>query len=451
MRRVNLMSRLGFIFVSAGCAIGLGNVWRFPYVVGQCGGGWFLLAYFFFLVALGVPLLTMEFATGRAARRSVIALHGVLAPGRRFWRFHGVLGFAANVLMMMFYTVVTGWMLVYAARFAFGGFSGLTPDVIGTAFDRLLGSPRVMTAATLAVTTVASLVVCSGVTGALERVSKWMMGVLLSLVLILAVNSVMQSGAARGVRFFLMPDTARLREVGVGNMLVSAMAQAFFTLSIGIGAMSVFGCYISRDRRLLGEAVRVVALDTVVAIAAAFVILPACFAYGIDPAEGPKLVFVTLLHVFVRMPLGRFWGAGFFLFMSFAALTTVFAVFENIRACLEDLTGWSRRRLAALLAVVMPLLALPCVLGFNRWSGFHPLGGGSTVLDLEDYVLSDFMLPLGAFAFAVFSVWRFGWGWEGFLAEANAGLGLRFPAWLRPYCAYVLPAVILTVLIAGLM
>ena len=446
-----LSSRLGFIFISAGCAIGLGNVWRFPYVAGANGGGVFVAIYLGFLLVLGVPLLTMEFAAGRAARRSMACLHRELAPRHRAWRLQAGACVLGNALLMMFYTVVTGWMLVYCCRTAAGSFAHQDPAAIADAFHAMLARPGTMALATLAVTTLAALVLAAGVVKGLERMSKWMMGSLLVLIVVLAVRSLSLPGAARGVRFLLSPDLATARSIGWVKVVTAAMNQAFFTLSLGIGAMAVFGGYIGRERRLMGEALNVAALDTFVAVVAGLVIMPATFAYGLEPGQGPALVFVTLPNVFAHMPLGRLWGALFFLFMAFAALTTVLAVFENLLAAIRDWWGLGRLRAALVLALAMPLLAMPCVLGFNRWAAFTPLGPGTNVLDLEDYVVSNLLLPLGALAFALFCTRRWGWGWEAFLAEANAGTaGARFPRWLRVYATWVLPAVVLAVLLLGL-
>ena len=448
--REKLASRLGFILLSAGCAIGIGNVWRFPYVTGQSGGGWFVLVYLFFLAVLGIPVLTMEFAAGRAAQRSIARLHETLTPERRVWRAHGVAGLVGNVLLMMFYTTVAGWMVLYFLKTTSGSFAGMTPDQIGAAFGGVLADPWQQASAMVGVCVGAAAVCAVGLQKGLERVTKWMMLALLALIVVLAANSALLDGAGKGLRFYLLPDFARMRSVGITTVVVNAMNQAFFTLSLGIGAMAIFGSYIGRGRTLLGEAVNVAVLDTAVALSAGLVIIPACFAYGVEPGQGPGLVFVTLPNVFNHMPGGRFWGALFFLFLCFAALSTVLAVFETVIACIRDYTGWSRRRTCAAVAVLMPLLSLPCVLGFNVWAGFQPFGKGSNVLDLEDFVVSDLLLPLGALAFALYCGHRFGWGWKNFVDETNAGSGLRLPTGLRWYCGYVLPVVVATVFVLGL-
>jgi len=448
--REQLASRLGFILLSAGCAIGIGNVWRFPYVVGQSGGGWFVLLYLFFLIVLGIPVMVMEFAVGRAAQRSIAGAHAVLTPEKPAWRLHGVVGTAGNVLLMMFYTTVSGWMVLYFLKTVGGMFVGLSPEAIGASFNAMLADPVQQTIAMVGVCLGSAAVCALGLQGGLERVSKWMMLALLALIVVLALNSVFLDGAEKGLRFYLVPDFARMKSVGLGTVVANAMNQAFFTLSLGIGAMTIFGSYVGRERTLLGEAVHIAVLDTVVALCAGFIILPACFAYGVEPGQGPGLLFVTLPNVFNHMPGGRVWGSLFFLFMCFAALSTVLAVFEAIIASIRDYTGWSRRRACALVAVALPLLSLPCVFGFNVWAKFRPFGEGSYVLDLEDFLVSDLLLPLGALAFAFYCAHRFGWGWQRFVDEANAGRGPKFPAWLHAYCGYGLPLVILLVFILGL-
>ena len=448
--REKLASRLGFILLSAGCAIGIGNVWRFPYITGQSGGAWFVLIYLFFLAALGIPVLVMEFACGRAAQRSIAKLHETLTPERRAWRWHGVAGTVGNTVLMMFYTTVAGWMVLYFVKTACGAFAGLSPDEVGKAFGATLADPVQQSAAMVGVCVGSAAVCAIGLQKGLERVTKWMMFALLLLIVALAANSVLLDGSEKGLRFYLLPDFARMRSVGIATVVVNAMNQSFFTLSLGIGAMAIFGSYIGRNRTLLGEAVNVAALDTVVALCAGLIIIPACFAYGVEPGQGPGLIFVTLPNVFNHMAGGRFWGSLFFLFMCFAALSTVLAVFETIIAGIRDYTGWSRCRTCALMAIGMPLLSLPCILGFNAWSGFQPFGSGSNVLDLEDFIVSDLLLPLGSLAFALYCGHRFGWGWKGFVAEANAGTGLRIPAGLRLYCGYVLPVIIAVVFVLGL-
>ena len=449
--RERLGTRLGFLLLSAGCAIGLGNVWRFPYIAGQNGGGWFVALYLVFLALIGVPILVMEFATGRAAQRSVVRLHEVLTPEKRGWRLHGFAGLVGNTMLMMFYTTVTGWMLLYFLKSATGDFVGLKPDEIGAAFGDMLASPGRQALAMIVVTLGALAVCAMGLRKGLERVTKWMMLFLFLLILALAFNSLTLEGAGKGVSFYLVPDFARMRSVGIAKVVVEAMNHAFFTLSLGIGAMAIFGSYIDKKRTLLGEAANVAVLDTVVAISAGLIIFPACFAYNVEPGQGPGLIFATLPNVFNQMPFGRLWGSLFFLFMSFAALTTVLAVFETILGSLVDYTGMSRRKAALILGLAIPLLSMPCILGFSVWSGFEPFGKGSCVLDLEDFIVSDLLLPLGSLAFALFCCHRYGWGWDKFIAETNAGVGPKFPSKLRVYCAYVLPVIIISVFVIGLL
>ena len=450
MSRERLASRIGFILLSAGCAIGIGNVWRFPYVCGQNGGGWFVAVYALFLVLLGLPVMVMEFAAGRGAQRSIAKLHGELSP-HRFWILHGVAGTIGNVVLMMFYTSVATWMVIYFFKGASGAFAGMDAAASKSAFDAMLADWKLQTVAMTGVSLGSASVVAVGLQRGLERVSKVMMFALLVLIVVLAMRSVMLPGAAKGLEFYLVPSFARMRSVGVGKVVVEAMNQAFFTLSLGIGAMSIFGSYIDRSRALLGEAVNIVALDTVVAVSAGLVIFPACFTYGVQSDQGPSLIFVTLPNVFSQMPFGSLWGALFFLFMSFAALTTVLAVFETILGSLTDYTGMSRRKAALVLALAVPPLSMPCILGFNVWSGFRPFGKGSCVLDFEDFLVSDVLLPLGAIAFVLFCCHRYGWGWNRFLAEVNAGEGLKFPAGLRVYCGYVLPLIVFALFVVGLL
>lgn len=448
--RERLASRLGFILLSAGCAIGIGNVWRFPYVTGQSGGGWFVLIYLFFLAVLGIPVLVMEFAVGRAAQTSLAKVHETLTPERRAWRAHGVAGLLGNVLLMMFYTTVTGWMILYFLEIATTDFLQDVASCQGYFQHGFLGKAGRQLYA-MACVCIGSAAVCAfGLQKGLERVTKWMMLALLALIAILAVNSVCLDGAGEGLRFYLVPDFARMKSVGILTVVANAMNQAFFTLSLGIGAMTIFGSYIGKQRTLLGEAVNVAVLDTVVALCAGLIIIPACFAYKVSPDQGPGLIFITLPRVFRHMPCARVWGALFFLFMSFASLSTVLAVFENIIACVRDYTGWGRTAACALVGVGIAVLSVPCILGFNAWSAFQPFGEGSNVLDFEDFLVSDILLPLGALAFAFYCCHRYGWGWERFLAETNAGEGLRFPRWVRRYCAYVLPLVIATIFVLGL-
>lgn len=448
--RERLASRLGFILLSAGCAIGIGNVWRFPYICGQNGGGWFVAIYLFFLVVLGLPVMVMEFASGRAAQRSIAKLHQELVPEKKWWRIHGFAGSIGNLILMMFYTTVAGWMVIYFFRSACGGFEGMDAAQVGGAFGAMLGDYKLQALAMIGVSVGAAIVCMIDLKRGIERVTKWMMLALLVLIAVLAVHSMLLPNSLKGLSFYLIPDFARMQSVGVGKVIVEAMNHAFFTLSLGIGAMAIFGSYIGKERSLLGEAVNVAILDTVVAISAGLIIFPACFSYGVEPGQGPGLVFATLPNVFNQMPLGRLWGSLFFLFMSFAALTTVLAVFETILASLRDYTGMGRVKGSIIMAIVVPLLSLPCILGFNLWSGFTPFGEGSCVLDLEDFIVSDLLLPLGALFFALFCAHRYGWGWKAFVEETNTGTGIKFPSGLRFYCAYILPLIIIAIFCIGL-
>jgi len=449
-QREQLGSRLGFILLSAGCAIGIGNVWKFPYMVGQYGGGAFVLIYLFFLVILGIPVMTMEFAMGRAGQRSPARLYQQLEPKGSKWHLHGYVAMAGNYILMMFYTSVAGWMLDYFVRTAGGQFVGADTDGVAAQFSRMLGDPLRMTLF-MGIIVVVGFLVCSfSLQKGLERITKWMMVALLVIMVVLAINSVCTAGGSQGLRFYLVPDLARMKKVGIGNVVAGAMNQAFFTLSLGIGAMAIFGSYIGKERALMGESARVAALDTLVALCSGLIIFPACFAYGVQPDSGPSLIFITLPNIFNHMPLGRVWGSLFFVFMSFAAFSTVLGVFENIVSCTMDLSGWSRKKACLFNGILMLLLSMPCVLGFNVLSKFQPLGPGTGVLDLEDFVVSNLLLPLGSLIFIFFCTSRYGWGWKNFTKEANAGKGLKVQRWMRGYMCYVLPVLVAVILVLGL-
>ena len=449
-QREQLGSRLGFILLSAGCAIGIGNVWKFPYMVGQYGGGAFVLIYLFFLVILGIPVMTMEFAMGRAGQRSPARLYQQLEPKGSKWHLHGYVAMAGNYLLMMFYTSVAGWMLDYFVRTAGGQFVGADTDGVAAQFSQMLGDPLRM-ALFMGIIVVLGFLVCSfSLQKGLERITKWMMVALLVIMVVLAINSVCTAGGSQGLRFYLVPDLARMKKVGIGNVVAGAMNQAFFTLSLGIGAMAIFGSYIGKERALMGESARVAALDTLVALCSGLIIFPACFAYGVQPDSGPSLIFITLPNIFNHMPLGRVWGSLFFVFMSFAAFSTVLGVFENIVSCTMDLSGWSRKKACLFNGILMLLLSMPCVLGFNVLSKFQPLGPGTGVLDLEDFVVSNLLLPLGSLIFIFFCTSRYGWGWKDFTKEANTGKGLKVQRWMRGYMCYVLPVLVAVILVLGL-
>ena len=449
-QREQLGSRLGFILLIAGCAIGIGTVWKFPYMVGQYGGGAFVLIYLFFLVILGIPVMTMEFAMGRAGQRSPARLYQQLEPKGSKWHLHGYVAMAGNYILMMFYTSVAGWMLDYFVRTAGGRFVGADTDGVAAQFSQMLGDPLRMTLF-MGIIVVVGFLVCSfSLQKGLERITKWMMVALLVIMVVLAVNSVCTAGGSQGLRFYLVPDLARMKKVGIGNVVAGAMNQAFFTLSLGIGAMAIFGSYIGKERALMGESARVAALDTLVALCSGLIIFPACFAYGVQPDSGPSLIFITLPNIFNHMPLGRVWGSLFFVFMSFAAFSTVLGVFENIVSCTMDLSGWSRKKACLFNGILMLLLSMPCVLGFNVLSKFQPLGPGTGVLDLEDFVVSNLLLPLGSLIFIFFCTSRYGWGWKNFTKEANTGKGLKVQRWMRGYMCYVLPVLVAVILVLGL-
>ena len=450
MERERLGSRLGFILLSAGCAIGIGNVWKFPYMVGQYGGGAFVLCYLFFLIILGIPVMTIEFALGRASHKSPVRLyHELEKPGQK-WHLHGYAAMAGNYLLMMFYTTVAGWMLHYFFFMAGGSFVGTDVEAVGTIFGDMLADPLGMIGF-MAVVVLSGFFVCSrGLQNGLEKVSKFMMLALLAIMVILAINSVLLKGSGEGLRFYLLPDFDRMLNLGIGNVMSGAMTQAFFTLSLGIGAMAIWGSYIGKERALLGEAIHVGILDTFVAFVSGLIIFPACFAYGVSPDSGPGLIFVTLPNIFNHMPAGRLWGSLFFIFMFFAAFSTVLAVFENIISCCMDLFGWARKKACSINAAAMILLSLPCAVGYNLLSGFQPRGAGSTVLDLEDFLVSNLFLPLRSLIYVVFATSRYGWGWEKLTAEANQGKGLKIARWMRPYMTYVLPVIVLIVFVLSL-
>lgn len=448
-KRERFSSRLGFILISAGCAIGLGNVWRFPYITGKYGGAAFVLIYLIFLIILGMPIMAMEFAVGRASRKSAARSFHVLEPKGTKWHIEGYLAMLGNYLLMMFYTTVGGWMISYIFKIASGSFQGLAPDQVGGVFNDMLASPGSM-AFWMVVAVLLAFGICSmGLQNGVERITKIMMSFLLIILIVLCIRSVTLPGASAGLQFYLIPDFGKIVENGLGEVIFAAMGQAFFTLSLGIGAMAIFGSYISRDRTLMGESVNICILDTIVALMAGLVIFPACFAFGVDPGEGPGLVFVTLPNIFNQMAAGRLWGTLFFIFMSFAALSTIIAVFENIISFGIDLWGWTRKKSVLVNLVLILVLSLPCVLGFNVWSGIAPLGAGSTIQDLEDFIVSNNLLPLGSLLYLLFCTSRYGWGWDNFIAEADAGKGIKFPKWARFYVSYILPLIVLFILVMG--
>lgn len=449
MGRERFSSRLGFILLSAGCAIGLGNVWRFPYIVGQYGGAAFVLIYVVFLLLLGLPIIVMEYSVGRASQKSVALSFDALEPKGSKWHAAKWFAMAGNYVLMMFYTTVAGWLIYYFVKMAAGDFQGLDAEGVAGEFNAMLGNPVLMTAFMVLCVVFCFSVCAMGLQNGVEKLTKLMMVCLLGLMIVLAFNSIRMEGSRPGLEFYLKPDFNKIKEVGIGEVIFAALGQSFFTLSIGIGAMAIFGSYIGKERRLAGEAINVLILDTFVAFMAGLIIFPACFAYQIEPGEGPSLIFITLPNVFNNMAGGRFWGTLFFLFMSFAAISTVVAVFQNIVSFATDLTGCSVKRAVVVNLFAVIALSMPCVLGFNLWSSFTPFGPGSNVLDLEDFIVSNNLLPLGSLVYLLFCTSRYGWGFKNFLSEANAGAGIKFPAWARVYVSYVIPVVILFIFIQG--
>lgn len=450
MKRESFKSRLGFLLVSAGCAIGIGNVWRFPYVTGQNGGGIFVLFYLIFLVIMGLPVLTMELAVGRASRKSAVLGYKALEKKGSKWHIHGWVAIFGCCMLMMYYTTVSGWMVTYFFKFLTGSFkSGMTTEDTAQAFSNLLGDPKQM-AFWMILTVVVGFLVCSrGLQNGLEKISKFMMTALLLLIVVLAVHSLTLSNAAEGIKFYLVPNTEAVAAVGLKNVITAAMNQAFFTLSLGVAAMEIFGSYMGKDHTLAGEGVRICALDTFVAIMAGLIIFPACFSYNVEVNAGPSLIFITLPNVFINMSGGRIWGSLFFLFMTFASFSTVIAVFENIMSFCMDMFGWSRNKAALINCIVILIASLPCVLGYNVWSNLH-LIGGRDVLDSEDFIVSNLLLPIGSLIYLLFCVTKWGWGFEKYCEEANTGDGIKISKKLKPYFQFILPILIVFILIQGL-
>ena len=449
MQREKFGSRLGFILISAGCAIGLGNVWRFPYITGKYGGAAFVLIYLVFLVLLGLPIMVMEFAVGRASQASVAMSFDRLEPLGTKWHWYKWFGMAGNYLLMMFYTTIGGWILLYVFKMAGGEFEGKNADEIAGVFGNLMEKPGLMTICMIVVVAACFGIVCMGLQKGVEKITKKMMLLLLALMVILAIRSATLPGAGEGIRFYLLPDFKKAAESGMKEVIFAAMGQSFFTLSLGIGAIAIFGSYIDKKRRLTGDAVCVTILDTCVALIAGMISFPACFAFGVQPDSGPSLVFITLPNIFNSMSGGRIWGTLFFLCMLFAAASTIIAVFENIIAFAMDLTNCSRAKAVVVNLIAIVILSLPCVLGFNVLSGFQPLGAGSNVLDLEDFIVSNNLLPLGSLVYLLFCTSRYGWGWKKFCEEANAGEGIKFPKWTRIYVSYILPLIVLFIFVQG--
>ena len=448
--RERLGSRLGFILISAGCAIGIGNVWKFPYMAGQGGGGAFVLFYLLFLLILGLPIMTMEFAVGRASQKSPVkAYYALEKPGQK-WHIHGYITLIGCYLLMMFYTTVAEWMLHYFYLTATGKFTGLDSDAVASQFNTMLSQPQVM-GFWMVIIVIAGILVCSiGLQNGLEKVTKVMMISLLFIMVILAINSFFMDGAKEGLSFYLIPDFERMKEIGIIKTITGAMNQAFFTLSLGIGAMSIFGSYIGKERSLLGESLNIALLDTFVAITSGLIIFPACFTFHVDQTSGPGLIFITLPNIFNHIPMGKLWGSLFFIFMSFAAFSTILAVFENIISCGMELTGWSRKKSSFINAIAIILLSVPCVLGYNLWSSDIFAVFGGAVLDFEDFLVSNLFLPLGSLVYLLFCTSRYGWGWKNFTTEANTGKGLKIQNWMRGYISYILPLIVLFIFFFGL-
>lgn len=448
--RETLSSRLGFILLSAGCAIGLGNVWRFPYITGRYGGAVFVLIYLVFLLIMGLPIMTMEFSIGRGGRKNIVGAYKALEPKGSKWHIAGPFAIIGNYMLLFYYIPITGWLLYYFASSITGTFTGMQTEEVNSFFQNLLANPGGQFGWALAALIITALIAVMGLKNGVERISKVMMALLFILMISLAIHSVTLDGAHEGLMFFIKPDPSNLVEYGLGESIFAAMGQAFFTLSLGIGAMAIMGSYFSTERSLTGESVRIVCLDTSIALLSGFIIFPACSAFGIEAGSGPSLLFITLPNVFSQMTGGVLWATLFFLAMAFAALTTLIAVFENILSYWMDMKGMSRKKATVLNIVIFLIAILPCIFGYNIWSGFMPFGEGTGIMDLEDFIVSNLLLPLGSLVMVLFCTSRYGWGWNKFIETADMGEGLKFPKKLRFYCAYILPIIILFVTIKGI-
>ena len=449
MKREKFSSRLGFILVSAGCAIGIGNVWKFPYMCGEYGGAAFILIYLLFLLIMGIPAMVCEFSIGRGSKKSVAMAFEQLEPADTSWHLMKYIGIFGCYLLMMFYTMVGGWMMYYCFRSLRGDFSQADPEYVTNAFGSMLTDYPTMIFWTVLICVIGFIVCKFGLQSGIEKVTKVMMIALLVIMVVLAIHSVFLEGAVEGIRFYLVPDFQKIKDAGIGNVVFAALSQSFFTLSIGIGAMLIFGSYLDRTRSLTGEAVNITILDTFVALTAGFIIIPACFAYGIQPDAGPSLIFITLPNIFAQMSGGALWGSLFFLFLTFAAISTIIAVFENLIVFNMELFHWDRKKSVIVCAVLVVILSIPCVLGFNVLSGFQPFGDGSNIMDLEDFIVSNNLLPLGSLGYLLFCTRKNGWGWDNFIAEANAGYGMKFPKSLKGYVSYGIPAIIIVIYLKG--
>ena len=450
MEREKFKSRLGFILISAGCAIGIGNVWRFPYVVGTNGGCIFVLLYLLFLVIFGVPIMTMELSVGRASRASAVRSFNILEKPGSKWHLHGKLAIVANYVLMFFYTTIAGWMLYYFYGMLTGKFQNSTTQSVIRTFENLTQSPGTIILFSFIIIVLGFAICSLGLQQGVEKITKFMMIALLIIMVVLAINSIFLENGSEGLKFYLVPNVDAIKEIGFFTVVAQAMNQAFFTLSVGIGSMAIFGSYIDKKSSLLGEAITIASLDTFVAIVAGLIIFPACFAYGVQPDQGPSLIFITLPNIFNEMPNGHIWGGFFFLFMTFAAFSTVIAVFENLMSMCMEIAGWTRKKAAIINIIIVCIGSLPCILGFNLLSGFTPFGPGSNILDLEDFFVSNLALPFGSMVYALFCMTRYGWGSENYYAEVNEGNGLKMPKFLRPYLTYVVPLIIIILIIYGI-
>lgn len=449
MEREKFSSRFGFILISAGCAIGLGNVWRFPYIVGQYGGALFVLIYLLFLIILGAPIMAMEFSVGRKSQKSAVLAFQTIEPTKSHWKWVGRFQMAGNYMLMMFYTTVGGWMLSYIVKMVRGDFVGITPDQVGNIFNQSLSDPFLQVFWMIVVVALGFGVCSLGLQNGVEKVTKIMMSSLFVIIIILVIRAITLPGGGEGLSFYLIPNFNSIAQHGLLEVIFAAMGQAFFTLSLGIGAIAIFGSYIGKERRLLGETISVCTLDTLVAFLSGLIIFPACFAFGVNPESGPGLVFITLPSIFNEMWMGQLWGTLFFIFMSFAALSTIIAVFENIISFAMDLFNWTRKKAVLVNFGLILILSLPCALGFNVLSGINPFGAGTFIQDLEDFFVTYNFLPLGSLAYLIFCTSRYGWGFDGFIEEANMGKGLKFPKWTKLYLKYILPCIIIFIFIQG--
>lgn len=448
-KREHFSSRLGFILITAGCSVGLGNIWRFPYVTGKYGGAAFVFIYLFFLIVLGLPIVVMEFAIGRASQKSAAVSLNILEPKGTKWHWLKYSCIAGNYLLMMFYTTISGWIVYYFIEMSKGTFQNIEAIEVNNVFSSLMDSPKTMIIY-MSIIVLVSFGICSfGLQKGVERVSKVLMVLLFSLLIVLALKSVTLPGAKEGLKYYLLPNFKLVKEIGLRECVFAAMVQAFFTLSIGIGTLSMFGSCVNKSSSLTSDAVYMGVLDTLVAIIAGLIIFPACFSFNVEPSSGPNLLFITLPNIFNSMKSGRLWGSLFFLFMTFAAISTVIAVFENIITYMTDLTGCTRKKSIIINLILVLVLSLPCIFGFNIWKGFQPLGANSTILDLEDFILSNNLMPIGSLIFLLFCTTRYGWGWNNFIKEADTGKGLSFPKFARGYFTYILPLIILFIFING--